>query len=100
MGPAMTARAIVVDDRDSVATALADLAAGEVLMLRVGGEDRRIALRGPIRFGHKLALAAIPAGEPVVKYGEVIGRATLAIAPGEHVHVHNLESVRGRCDLR
>jgi altronate dehydratase small subunit len=97
---ATTTRAIVVDGGDTVATALADLAAGEVLMLRVGAEDRRITLRAPIRFGHKLALVAIPAGERVIKYGEVIGRATLAIAPGDHVHVHNLESVRGRGDVR
>jgi altronate dehydratase small subunit len=92
------AKAIVVDERDSVATALADLAAGEVVVLRVGGVDREIALRAPIAFGHKVALMAIPAGESVVKYGEVIGRATQAIAPGEHVHVHNLESMRGRGD--
>jgi altronate dehydratase small subunit len=96
----MTSRAIVVDPHDSVATALADLAAGEILVLRVGGEDCRIALRAPMAFGHKLALMAIPAGAPVRKYGEVIGRATLAIAQGDHVHLHNLESMRGRGDLR
>lgn len=91
-------KAIVVDERDSVATALTDLAAGEVLVLRVGAEDREIALRAPIAFGHKVALRAVPAGGTVIKYGEVIGRATRAIAPGEHVHVHNLESMRGRGD--
>lgn len=40
--------------------------------------------------GHKLALAALPPGAPVIKYGQPIGRATQAIAPGEHVHSHNL----------
>ena len=34
-----------------------------------------------------------------MKYGQPIGRATAAIAPGEHVHVHNIESLRGRGDL-
>lgn len=97
---AMTAGAIVVDERDSVATALADLAAGQVLVVRVGAEERRIELCAPIAFGHKLALMAIESGEPVIKYGEVIGRATRAIAPGDHVHVHNLESMRGRGDMR
>jgi altronate dehydratase small subunit len=97
---AETSRAIVVDERDSVATALADLAAGEVLALRVGGADYRIALRAPVVFGHKVALVALEAGEPVIKYGEVIGRATEAIAPGDHVHLHNLEGMRGRGDLR
>jgi altronate hydrolase len=35
-------------------------------------------------------LHAIAAGEPVCKYGQVIGHATAPIMPGEHVHVHNL----------
>ena len=95
-----SSRAVVVDERDTVATALADLAAGEVLMLRAGGEDCRITLGGPIPFGHKLALVTISAGAPVRKYGQVIGRAMREIAPGAHVHVHNLESLRGRGDLR
>jgi len=94
------ARAIVVDPRDSVATALADLAAGEVLTVRVGDKDCRLTLRAPIAFGHKVALMPIQPGEPVRKYGEVIGRATQAIAAGEHVHGHNLEGMRGRGDRR
>jgi len=96
----MTARAIVVDERDTVATALADLAAGEVLLLPIGDRERRVHLKAPIAFGHKVALKAIAAGDPVVKYGEAIGRATRAIAAGDHVHLHNLESLRGRGDLR
>jgi altronate dehydratase small subunit len=51
--------------------------------------------REAIPFGHKVAIVAIRQGETVVKYGASIGRATADIAPGEHVHVHNLRSVRG-----
>ena len=40
--------------------------------------------------GHKYACRAIETGESVIKYGMPIGHATAAIAPGEHVHVHNL----------
>jgi altronate hydrolase len=40
--------------------------------------------------GHKVALAAISTGEPVRRYGQVIGVASQSIAPGQHVHVHNL----------
>lgn len=40
--------------------------------------------------GHKLATAAIAAGQPVLKYGQVIGAATQDIAAGAHVHSHNL----------
>jgi altronate hydrolase len=40
--------------------------------------------------GHKMATAAIAAGRPVLKYGQVIGQATKDIAAGAHVHLHNL----------
>ncbi|MGN0851762.1 MAG: UxaA family hydrolase [Kiritimatiellia bacterium] len=45
--------------------------------------------------GHKYARRAIPAGAAVVKYGMPIGRATRAIAAGEHVHVQNLQTTLG-----
>ncbi len=41
----------------------------------------------------------IPVGDGVIKYGEIIGRATCDIDVGDHVHVHNVESQRGRGDL-
>ena len=43
-----------------------------------------------IPFGHKVATAAIAKDEAVRKYGQIIGFATCDIAPGEHVHEHNL----------
>ena len=47
-----------------------------------------------------MAARAIAAGEPVLKYGEVIGLASQDIAPGQWVHVHNVESARARGDLQ
>ncbi len=41
----------------------------------------------------------VAVGEEVRKYGEVIGLANAPISPGDHVHVHNVESQRGRGDL-
>jgi len=41
-----------------------------------------------------VALTAIPYGEPVLRYGEEIGLANAAIAPGQHVHTHNLGGTR------
>lgn len=43
-----------------------------------------------IGMGHKFALVAIKEGDPIRKYGQVIGFAGRAVAPGEHVHVHNV----------
>ncbi len=49
------------------------------------------AVLEPVPRGHKLARVAIAAGEPVLKYGQVIGFAARDIRPGEHVHTHNVE---------
>ena len=58
-----------------------------------------VCAQEPIAFGHKLALVPLAAGAPVYKYGEVIGIASADIPAGAHVHVHNVESQRGRGDL-
>ena len=42
--------------------------------------------------GHKYALRPIACGDYVIKYGEIIGRATADIAEGEWVHTHNVKS--------
>ncbi|MGH9298309.1 MAG: UxaA family hydrolase, partial [Acidimicrobiales bacterium] len=40
--------------------------------------------------GHKVALRPVQRGEPVLRYGQMIGFATSDIEPGSHVHSHNL----------
>ncbi len=47
---------------------------------------------GDIRLGHKIAVQAIARGEPVLKFGQVIGFATADIEPGDWVHTHNLSA--------
>ncbi len=49
-----------------------------------------VAVRGLVPPGHKVAVRAIAPGQPVRRYNQIIGFATQPIAPGEHVHVHNL----------
>lgn len=51
-------------------------------------ENVRAAARIPA--GHKLAVRAVAAGAPVRRYNQIIGVASRDIAPGDHVHVHNL----------
>jgi altronate hydrolase len=50
----------------------------------------RVRTASAIPVGHKIALTKIAEGEPVRKYGQIIGFASQPIAAGEHVHVHNL----------
>lgn len=76
---------------DTVAVALCSMAKGEV----TDGLSPEIAVAMEIPQGHKLALTQIRAGEPVIKYGNPIGLATRDIAPGEHVHTHNLRTGLG-----
>ena len=87
--------ALVISDHDNVATALEALDAGRTLDL--GGQHVCVTERIPP--GHKVALVAIAAGEPILKYGSPIGLATAPIAAGAHVHTHNVASSRGRGDL-
>src|SRR6266508_990006 len=44
----------------------------------------------PIPAGHKVAIRPIARGAIVLRYGQAIGRAAADIAPGAHVHTHNL----------
>jgi len=41
--------------------------------------------------GHEVSVRAIARGAPVRRYNQIIGIAKQAIAPGQHVHTHNLE---------
>ncbi|MEA3253935.1 MAG: UxaA family hydrolase [Chloroflexota bacterium] len=95
----MEKKAIVLNAKDNVATALADLEAGEVVEVEIGKGTISITLSNPIPFGHKFSVAPTKSGAPIIKYGEVIGQATADIQPGQHVHVHNVASTRGRGDI-
>ncbi|MBO6718865.1 MAG: altronate dehydratase [Rhizobiaceae bacterium] len=76
--------AIRLQPDDNVVIAIRDLKAGET----ADGIDT--PLPRPIARGHKIATARIAAGSNVYRYGQIIGQAKADIAPGEHVHVHNL----------
>ena len=66
--------------------------------LQVAGAEHAICMASDVPFGHKFALGPIAVGGEIRKYGVVVAQATQAIAGGEHVHVHNIESRRGRGD--
>lgn len=87
--------ALRINPADNVVVALVDLPAGALLDLGASGGALAVATAEPIPFGHKVAIVAIAAGAHVIKYGASIGRASADIAPGYHVHTHNLRSVRG-----
>lgn len=83
--PGLSPVVLRLNPADDVAIACRELEAG----LRLAAEGVVVSERIPA--GHKVAVRAIAAGEPVRRYSQVIGFATRAIAAGCHVHVHNLE---------
>jgi len=80
----MAAITIRLSPADNVVVARADVLPGT----KIPGEQ--VTARSHIPAGHKVATAPVAAGEPVRKYNQIIGFATAAIAPGDHVHTHNL----------
>jgi altronate hydrolase len=66
-------------------------------VLHAGGTDVTVATVIP--FGHKVALKPIAAGEPIRRYGQIIGFATQDVRPGQHVHSHNLAVGEGGLTL-
>jgi altronate hydrolase len=84
---ATPANAVIrLNPRDNVAIARVNLPAGQHILLN----DREVVASQQIPAGHKVAIAPIAAGEVVLRYAEIIGRARQPIAPGEHVHTHNV----------
>lgn len=83
---------IKVNDKDNVITLINNHKKGEII--------DNIVLLNNIDKGHKVALDDIKKGEHIIKYGEPIGIASINIKKGEHIHIHNLEGIRGRGDKK
>ena len=97
MDEAQSARAVVAAPEDNVATLLADVPSKGTRVVLVSRNRRvlgELETDSAIPFGHKIAIGALSAGEPVVKFGATIAEATRDISSGSHVHVHNVRSPR------
>src|SRR5690348_11206269 len=82
----ISASLLKIDPRDDVAVAMRGLAAGDAVC-------DGVTAASDVPAGHKVALHPIAEGQAVLKYGWPIGRATRAIAAGEHVHTQNLATL-------
>jgi len=81
-------RLVLLAPEDNCVVVAQGLHAGD----RISIDGESVAVAKAIAVGHKLARRAIARGEKVLKYGAIIGTASAPIAPGEHVHTHNLQS--------
>jgi len=78
---------VVLRPEDDVAIAKSEMCAGTELEDPAGA---RLVLRCDVPAGHKVARRAVAAGQPVRRYGQIIGVASADIVVGDHVHSHNL----------
>ena len=90
--------AFLIHASDNVVTLLGQGKEGDDCDVH-GARRSSVVLKEDIQYGHKVALRDIAQGESIVKYAQTIGRATQPISAGRCVHVHNIESLRGRGDL-
>ena len=88
-------KALTLNEADNVATAITPLEPGDSVSVPRGRERIEVQIRDPVPFGHKFAINDIGDGGLVVKYGHDIGAATSEIRIGQHVHVHNVKTLRG-----
>jgi len=91
--------ALLMHLNDNVATVVADIENGELVLVKGTSGKKRVRSLEKVPFGFKIALSDIDCGEAIVKYGEVMGKASAKIKEGALVHIHNVEGTRGRGDL-
>lgn len=91
---------LILNPKDNVATAISEINEGTLIEFESGMEIKKITIKEKIPFGHKFAISMINKGGNVFKYGEKIGKAVEDISEGFHVHIHNVNSERGRGDLK
>ncbi|MCJ7522805.1 MAG: UxaA family hydrolase [Dehalococcoidia bacterium] len=87
-------KGLVLNPKDNVGVALMDLESGTELDLKVTGQAVSVKLLDPITYQHKFSIKQIDSGSKIIKFGEVIGKATNDIKPGQHVHMHNMIGLR------
>lgn len=89
-------KALVLDQKDNVAVALADLAPGDICQVAEdGGKKYEVTVGEAIPFGHKFALTDLAADAGVYKYGEEIGKMRGSVKKGGWIHSHNMYCERG-----
>ena len=90
----MPRKAILLNTKDNVATALTDIKQGETIQVDLDGRAVETVLLENVAMGHKYALVDLKEGDDIIKYGMFIAKATRDIKAGEWVHVHNARSPR------
>ncbi|MDE7124739.1 MAG: altronate dehydratase family protein, partial [Eubacterium sp.] len=78
------AKLFKINEKDNVAVALEDLAAGY--------SEQGVTLLSDVPFGHKILLTDLSRGDTVIKYGNPIGSVTENMKKGSYIHSHNMKT--------
>lgn len=92
-------KVIVLNTADNIANAIVDIKKGDKVDVLRGDENLKFDALDDIPFGFKVAVTFIEKNQDIIKYGEIIGKASENISRGDLVHIHNMEGNRGRGDL-
>ena len=96
----MLVTAMIIEKGDTVATCLEKVAKGGSVRLMINGKmGETLKANQAIPYIHKICIKPLKKGEHCMKYGLSIGVASKDIKVGDYIHVHNIESARGRGDL-
>jgi len=87
----MKRRSLQITDKDNVKMVLEDSFKGDV----IDTPDGELELLSDVEFAHKVLIRDLKAGEPVIKYGEEIGRVKADTPRGTWIHQHNMSCERG-----
>ena len=89
----MKSNALIITPNDDVVVAITELKAGDEVTYMCQDKQESFSAVTDVPRYHKIAVHDIPCGSVVKKYNQIIGAATKDIRKGEHVHVHNLDSL-------
>jgi aminocarboxymuconate-semialdehyde decarboxylase len=87
---------LVHEDSDDVGVAVVPVGRGREVIAAFMASGKRLTLEAldDVPLGHKIALRDLDEGAQVLKYGIAIGRTSRSIRAGNHVHTHNLRTIR------
>lgn len=93
----MTVTGLIINqDKDTAAVVAEEVKKGDVVLCRRGSEILEIPALEDIPAYHKISLRDMKKGEPVIKYGEAIGRLLEDVGCGGYIHIHNLGRMEER----
>lgn len=89
----LSINALLMNSSDNVVTCVREVKQGESIVYKQSNKLSTLIAQENIPYCHKAALADIPIGSDIIKYGESLGKTIAKIGKGCWVAEHNLISI-------